>query len=171
MISAYVRGRHLSLYLGYITSRWGLIGYNSCIKETALSKYGKIDESTNYPVICLGEILAWISREKTPEHVVNAGRHVARAYIQKTNEKDFKTALQRVAYALSEEFSHAHISVHIEKEQAKFFVGNINTNPACCNFWLGFLRELAETTGLSTQISEIECQSKNGKFCCFLITW
>lgn len=51
--------------------------------------------------------------------MVNAGKHVALFYTQKTQEKDIKKAHQRTAYGLSEAFKQAHISVHIEGEKCK----------------------------------------------------
>ncbi|MGB9637120.1 MAG: hypothetical protein ACPL1Y_07715 [Thermoplasmata archaeon] len=171
MPSSYVRGRFLNLYLNYITSRWGVLGYNSCLKETGLQKYGKIEESTSYPVSCLFEIISWINREKSPEHVLNAGKYVALTMLQKSPEKDVKKAIQKLAYTLTELFDYAHISVHMEEHSAKFYVGNINVGEECCHTWIGFLKGVGEHTNHNLNVKETECQSKNGKFCCFEVTW
>ncbi|MEM3444407.1 MAG: hypothetical protein QW115_00350 [Thermoplasmata archaeon] len=171
MQGVYVRGRFLNLYLSYISSRWGPLGYNSCIKQTGLQKYGKIEDGNDYPVSAFCEVTTWLTLEKGKEHVENAGKHVAQYYSQKNQEKDIKKALQRTAYALSESFRHAHISVHIEEKSAKLYVGNINFRGECCAFWLGVLKGLAEQTGANTEIAEIECQMQNGKFCCFSLNW
>lgn len=171
MQGVYVRGRFLNLYLNYISSRWGPLGYNSCLKETSLQKYGKIEDGAEYPISSFCEIIVWLSREKGEEHVLNAGKHVALFYFQKNQEKDIRKAVQRIAYVLSESFRHAHISAHIEERCAKLYVGNINFNEKCCSSWLGILKGVAEHTGQSVEVSETECQAKNGKFCCFALTW
>lgn len=171
MQGVYVRGRFLNLNLAYISSRWGPLGYNSCIKETGLQKYGKIEDGSDYPISTFCELISWLSREKGNEHVVNAGKHVAFFYSQKNQEKDIKKALQRTAYGLSESFKHAHISVHIEERTAKLYVGNINFRGECCNFWIGILKALGEYAGEKLEIAETECQTKNGKFCCFSLSW
>ncbi|MCX8173406.1 MAG: hypothetical protein N3F63_02190 [Thermoplasmata archaeon] len=171
MQGVYVRGRFLNLYLNYISTRWGPLGYNSCLKEAGLQKYGKIEDGVEYPVSAFCEIIAWLSREKGEDHVLNAGKQVALFYGQKNQEKDIKKALQRTAYAISECFRHAHISVHIEENGVKLYVGNINFRSECCASWIGVLKGIAEQTGHDGTVSEIECQTKNGKFCCFALNW
>ncbi|MEM3397178.1 MAG: hypothetical protein QW620_06110 [Thermoplasmata archaeon] len=171
MQGVYVRGRFLNLYLSYISSRWGPLGYNSCIKETGLQRYGKIEDSTEYPISTFCELITWLSREKGEEHVLNAGKHVAMAYSQKNQEKDIKKALQRAAYSISESFRHAHISVHLEENGAKLYVGNINFREECCTAWIGIIKGVLEQIGQNAEILEVECQTRNGKFCCFSLRW
>jgi len=171
MQGVYVGGKFLNLYLSYISKRWGPLGCNSCIKEIGLEKSGKIEDNAQYPISYFCALLSWLAKEKGEEHVVNAGKFVASYYFQKTQDRDIKRALQRVTYAISESFSGAYVSIEVGEKEARAYVGNINFNGACCKTWLGILKGLAEQLGVNAEVSEIECQAKNGKFCCFLLTW